>query len=85
MTTLGNENSQGGGSVWRRGGIDSWSGKANAFILNEDGSAEDGANDCLSMCNGVWVNACLGQHSVFARMICVPNSLLGVLVRHLVL
>jgi hypothetical protein len=61
---------QGGGVIWRRGGVDDMPSKVNALILTEDGSDEDGGGDFLSMCNGVC--------SESARPVCAPNSLLGV-------
>jgi hypothetical protein len=56
--------------------VDNRRGKVNALILPQDGSAEDGGSDLSSMCIGVL--------SGFARLVCVSNSLLGVLVRPLV-
>jgi hypothetical protein len=42
------------------------SGKVNALILLEDGSAEDGGSDLSSVCNGV--------HSGLGGAVCVPDS-----------
>jgi hypothetical protein len=36
---------QGGGAIWRHGGVDYTHGKVNALILTKDGSEEDGGRD----------------------------------------
>jgi hypothetical protein len=64
---------QDGGVVWRHGAVDGSPSKINALILPKDGSAEDGVSEFSSVCNGVRL--------VFATLVCVSNSLLGVLVR----
>jgi hypothetical protein len=52
-TTHDGGHAQGGGHVWRRGGVDNRPGKVNALFSPEDGLAEDGGGDFWSVYTGV--------------------------------